>query len=180
MLDSLFEKIRDIYLWPTDQYIRCDGGCVSTVRDPVATVISATIVATGTLLVILLLVALTQGVLSAAHWYRYRQHCLHCNQWTLERSSRDFPVCTRGQPCCRDCAWEHINEFDPEITCGTPMCYNRRMRKMRWGDLTYHHCTECGAVRLCKGSLESILRPAYVNGSHVGTERTSGAFVRAI
>lgn len=60
------------------------------------------------------------------------------------------------------------------------MCYNRRMTKMRWGDLTYHHCTKCGAVRLGKGSLESMLRPTFVNGSHIDTDRTGGALVHVI
>lgn len=179
MLDSLFEKIKAIYLWPTHQYVHCDGGCISTERDPVATVLSGTLVGAATLVVIVSMYGIGVGTHRALRWYRHRQRCCGCNRWTLERNSRDFPGCGKGQPCCAACAWEYINRFDPEITCGTPLCYNCLMTKRYNGSFTYHQCPKCGAVRLGKGVLNAILQPAYASGSHVGTERQAGIFAHA-
>ena len=55
------------------------------------------------------------------NWYQNRQHCVHCNQWTLGISEGKFPAeCRSGQPCCRSCAHSHEMKYEDKYKC--PVC----------------------------------------------------------
>lgn len=92
-------------------------------------------------------------------WRRNREHCQHCDEWTVELGNGDNPGCLDGQACCDECYERHIDEAverraetEPRIDC--PHCA-QLMDKAIEHRIILDVCV-CGAVFLSPQELEHL------------------------
>lgn len=120
-------------------------------------------------------------VIETIRWRRNRQHCQHCEKWTLHIGDGSEPGCISGQACCPSCAERHIDasieraaEQETRMVC--PHC-SHEMSKEIEHRIILDVCGDCGGVFLSPAELQRLekiaTRKGYDNG--YGQGRASGS-----
>lgn len=102
-----------------------------------------------------------------------RKPCHQCYQPTQRRTPDDNQVCAAGQPCCENCADEHLFRLCPEYAC--PACGEWMGKDIAFDQVVCYclddRCT--GPVILPdRQSLNEVYAMGYEDGGHRRSSRS--------
>ena len=105
---------------------------------------------------------ITKGV----RWIIRREHCQHCQAWTIGPAGEEFAGCNSSEPCCVDCCMEHIADAEPRYKC--PVDGSEMTKVINHLNLIIDKCPSCEGVWLGGSELQRLLDDAEEDGEATG------------
>jgi|GEM_PF-4297192 len=95
-----------------------------------------------------------------------REHCQHCNAWTIGPAGKAFADCEADKPCCADCYMEHEAAAEPRYEC--PVDGSQMEKHINSVGCIIDVCPGCGAVLVSGAELQVMLDDAEDDGKTSG------------
>ena len=115
---------------------------------------------------LIILTVFTWAIVKKTHWLRHREHCQHCQRWTIGPAGEQFVGCNPSEPCCAECYMEHKAAAESQYHCpvdGTPMT-----KVINHLNLIIDKCPGCQGVWLSGAELQHMLDDAEEDGEAAG------------
>ena len=108
----------------------------------------------------------TGFIIKKIRWITSREHCQHCNTWTIGPAGKTFVDCEPQKPCCSDCYMEHEAAAEQRYKC--PVDGAQMEKHINSLGCIIDVCPDCGSVLVSGAELQVMLDDAEDNGKTSG------------
>ena len=118
------------------------------------------------LLPLIILACIIYAIVKKINWMIQREHCQHCQRWTIGPAGKTFTDCEAQKPCCADCYMEHEAAAEPRYEC--PVDGREMEKHINSLGCILDVCPSCGAVLVSGTELQVMLDDAEDDGRASG------------